>query len=100
LELEHLCLADDTTWARFGPGAVGIGWELGLSGLEWHLASGNRLDPAAAEAWSTSEEGRRFVSDSSEQWCAAAVAAGVDRTTARDWAARTTAFYTGAPPPD
>ena len=100
LELEHLSLADDDkTWARFGPGAVGIGWELGLRGLGLHLAGADRLDPAAAQAWAVSEEGRRFITQSSERWSEAAVAAGTDPATARDWAERTTAFYTGAPQP-
>ena len=100
LELEHIALVGDETWARFGPGAVGIGWELGLQGLGRHLASGAQLEPAAAQAWAVSEEGRRFASSSSERWGEAAVAAGTDPATARDWAARTTAFYTGVPHPD
>jgi uncharacterized protein YndB with AHSA1/START domain len=101
LELEHIALAGDETWARFGPGAVGIGWELGLHGLGRHLTSGGApLDPAAAQAWLTSPEGRRFITESSEQWSEVAVAAGTDPDTAHDWTARTTAFYTGAPQPD
>jgi hypothetical protein len=79
---------------------VGVGWELGLSGLGRHLAGEDRPDPAAAQAWSASEEGRRFMTESSEHWSETAVAAGTDPGTARDWAARTTAFYTGAPQPD
>ncbi len=100
LELEHVTLVNDDTWARFGPGAVGIGWELGLGGLGRHVAGEDRLDPAAAQAWAASEEGRRFITESSVHWSETAVAAGTDPTTARDWAARTTAFYTGAPQPD
>ncbi|HTU98583.1 MAG TPA: SRPBCC family protein [Solirubrobacteraceae bacterium] len=99
LELEHTVSPDDATWARFGPGAVGIGWELGLSGLDRHLAGGV-LDPAAAQVWVTSDEGRRFITQSSERWSRAALAAGIEAGTAGAWAARTTAFYTGAPQPD
>jgi hypothetical protein len=40
------------------------------------------------------------VTESSEEWSAAALAAGIDPGTARDWGARTTAFYTGVPQPD
>jgi hypothetical protein len=79
---------------------VGIGWELGLHGLGLHLAGADRLDPAAAQAWAVSGEGRRFITRSSEHWSEAAVAAGTDPGTAHDWAKRTTAFYTGAPQPD
>lgn len=100
LELEHIALVDDETWTRFGPGAVGIGWELGLHGLRRHLASGAQLDPVAAQEWAVSPEGRQFVTFSSERWGDAAVAAGADVATARDWVARTTAFYTGAPQPE
>ena len=100
LELEHLALADDDTWARFGPGAVGIGWELGLGGLGLHLAGEERIDPQVAQAWTASEEGHRFMTESSQRWREAAVAGGIDPETARAWAARTTAFYTGAPQPD
>ncbi len=95
LELEHIALVDDDTWTRFGPGAVGIGWELGLTGLGRHLAGEGQLDPAAAQAWAVSDEGRQFVTESSEQWSAAAVAGGIDAELARDWAARCSAFYTG-----
>ena len=39
LELEHI--ADPgTPWAEFGPGAVGVGWDMALMGLATHLASG------------------------------------------------------------
>lgn len=100
LELEHVALADDDTFKRFGPGAVGIGWELGLHGLGRHLASREALDPAAAQEWAASEEGRRFITESSEQWSQSAAATGTDPGTARAWGARTTAFYTGAPQPD
>src|SRR5256885_338647 len=37
-ELEHVAHVGDVKWAEFGPGAVGIGWDLGLLGLALHLA--------------------------------------------------------------
>ena len=59
LELAHVVLvADDDKWDQFGPGAVGVGWDLALRGLGRHLQSGRQLDPAAAQAWSVSDEGR------------------------------------------
>jgi hypothetical protein len=74
---------------------VGIGWELGLTGLGRYVAGGGRVNPAAAQAWAVSDEGRQFVTESSEQWSEAAVAVGIDAATARGWAARCSAFYTG-----
>jgi len=94
-ELEHIAHVDDERWAQFGPGAVGVGWELALSGLAMHLASGASVDPAEAAAWSASEEGRRFVTLSSQAWCEADIAAGTDVVAARAAAGRTTAAYTG-----
>jgi uncharacterized protein YndB with AHSA1/START domain len=93
-ELEHTVPVDDH-WTEFGPGAVGIGWELGLLGLGLHLSSG--ADPAEGAAWAASEEGRRFMALSSERWCQAHVAGGAPEAEAQAAAARTTAAYTAAP---
>lgn len=94
-ELEHIAHVDDERWTQFGPGAVGVGWDLTLNGLARHLASGASVDPAEAAAWSASEEGRRFMTLSSQAWCDASIAAGTDSADARAAAARTTAAYTG-----
>jgi uncharacterized protein YndB with AHSA1/START domain len=95
-ELEHIAPGDDEHWAQFGPGAVGVGWELALLGLARHFASGAAVDPAAAAAWAASEEGRRFMSLSSRRWCDAAIEAGGDPAGSRAAAERTTRFYAGA----
>ncbi|MEW2397921.1 SRPBCC family protein [Streptomyces sp. NPDC046862] len=95
-ELDHLMhVEDDARWAEFGPGAVGVGWEMGLVGLTLHLRTGAAVDPQAGMAWAGSEEGRRFVKLSSEGWYEAFVAAGEDPAAARAKADRTTAAYTG-----
>ena len=96
LELEHIALVDDERWTEYGPGATGVGWDLGLMSLAMYLTSGTSRDPHEAAAWTASEEGRRFMSLSSLKWCDASVAAGTDRDAARAAADRTTAFYTGA----
>jgi uncharacterized protein YndB with AHSA1/START domain len=96
-ELQHISRTDDDTWTRFGPGAVGVGWDLAIMGLGRHLAGDVDVDPEAARAWSASEEGRLFATLSSRRWGEAAVAAGTDPAKADEWTARTTAFYTGAP---
>ena len=95
-ELEHTAHVDDTRWAEFGPGAVGVGWDMGLVGLAGHLSSGRAVDRQAAAAWVASDDGRRFMALSSERWCDASIAAGADREDARAAGERTTAAYTGA----
>ena len=97
-ELDHIAHVDDTRAAEFGPGAVGVGWDLGLVGLAIHLASGQGVDRQAAEEWTASEEGRRFMALSSQAWCDASIAAGTDEAEAQAAADRTTAFYTGVTP--
>lgn len=99
LRLEHLAHVDPR-WGQFGPGAVGIGWDLGLMGLTRHLASGGAaVDPAAVMAWTVSVEGKAFIRTSSDGWSQAAIAAGDDPREAHAAAARTTAFYLGEPDP-
>jgi len=94
-ELSQIGPSDDEHWAQFGPGAVGVGWELGLLRLGRHIASGAAVDPAEAAAWSASADGRQFISLSSQGWCDAAIDAGADPAGARAAAERTTAFYAG-----
>ena len=96
-ELEHIAHVDDH-WAQFGPGTVGVGWDLALLGLTRHLATGEGVDPEAGAAFPASEEGRRFIEQSSRGWGEAAIAAGDDPADATAAAERTFAFYTGAGP--
>lgn len=90
---------DDQRWARFGPGAVGVGWDSGLIGLYLHLTSRRAVDRGRAAEWSASQEGLRFLTASSDAWYEASVAFGTDPAAARAAAGRTTAFYTAAPEP-
>ncbi|WP_454648476.1 SRPBCC family protein [Bradyrhizobium liaoningense] len=99
LTLEHTAIIEDH-WNQFGPGAVGIGWDLALAGLERHLATGASVDHETAEAWMVSSEGRDFMTASGEYWRAAHVASGVDPDTAKQRSDRTIAFYRGEMPPD
>jgi uncharacterized protein YndB with AHSA1/START domain len=98
-ELRHIAKPSEH-WATYGPGAVGIGWDLGLMGLAAHLATGEPMDPAVAMAWSATQEGRRFITSSGEGWYAADVANGANPATARVTADRTISFYTGGAQPD
>jgi uncharacterized protein YndB with AHSA1/START domain len=97
LELQHEAHVDPGMWEQFGPGAVGVGWDLALMGLAQHLESGASLDPATAVTFPTSPAGVEFVTRAAESWADAAVADGDDRGPAHEAAGRTVAFYTIAP---
>ena len=95
-ELEHVAHVSDELWAQFGPGAVGVGWDLAVLGLALHLAGDRSVPPEAGAAWVVSEQGRHFVALSNELWCQASIAAGTPAGEAEEAAGRTFAFYTGA----
>lgn len=97
LELVHEAPVDPGFWDQFGPGAVGVGWDLALMGLGLHLASGASVDPAAAEAFATSPGGVAFVRAAADDWAEAAVRDGDDTGPAHEAAERTVAFYTTVP---
>jgi uncharacterized protein YndB with AHSA1/START domain len=94
-ELEHTAHVDDERWTEFGPGAVGVGWDLALMGLFLHLTTGEPVDRAAVNDWQQSTDAKEFVTRSSEGWRDASIAAGDDPAAARVTADRTTAAYTG-----
>lgn len=94
LELEHVAVVPDDFWDQFGPGAVGVGWDLGLYGLALHLAGGG-LSKEEAATWHTTPEGSAFITGSGEGWGEAYAASGADQETATRTAAATIAFYTG-----
>ena len=97
LELEHTAHVDDEFWLQYGPGATGVGWDLGLLGLDLHL-SGGSVDPIELTAWDASDEAGQFKALSSERWRDASIAAGTDPAQAQAAADRTTGFYTGTAP--
>lgn len=97
LELAHEAPVDPQLWTQFGPGAVGVGWDLGLMALGLHLESGVPVDPAEGLAFPTTPEGAVFVGAAADGWGDAAVADGDDEAQARAAARATAAFYTGTP---
>ena len=97
LAVQHIAHVDDDLWAQFGPGAVGIGWDMIFLGLASHLADGTVPDPQERAAWPASEDGKLFTSLSSERWREASVTAGTDEAAARAAADRCTAAYTSGP---
>jgi uncharacterized protein YndB with AHSA1/START domain len=98
LELEHIAHVDDDMWAQFGPGAVGIGWDMALLGLAQHLsAEGAAVTPETSAAWMTSQEGKDFMSESAEHWYKVDVDSGTNPQQAREAADRVKAAYTATP---
>jgi uncharacterized protein YndB with AHSA1/START domain len=97
LQLDHSAPVDPARWDQFGPGAVGIGWELGLMGLVEHLA-----DPDGPPPRDDLPDLGDYLTRSSDAWAEASIAAGTDPDAARAAAARCTAAYAGAPeaPPE
>ncbi|WP_063049934.1 SRPBCC family protein [Nocardia arthritidis] len=94
LELAHEAPVDPEFWTQFGPGAVGVGWDLALMGLGLHLASGEPVDPAEGIAFPTTPEGVTFVRTAALGWAEAAVGDGDDPAAAHAAALRTVDFYT------
>lgn len=93
LALQHI-QHESKFWEEYGPGAVGVGWELSFMSLAEHITqpSAPMLDGAAIVA---SPEGKTLISDSGEGWGKAAIAAGTAPDVAHAAAVRTIAFYTG-----
>src|SRR4051794_24236966 len=88
--LRH-AVAEDDHWAKFGPGAVGVGWDLGLLGLALHLETGEKA-VEDADAFIRSPDGLEFMRASAQAWGDAHVATG--GAGAKEAAERTRAAYT------
>lgn len=98
LELEHVAHLSPH-WDTYGPGAVGVGWDLGFMGLSRHLAEPEADLPAEAVAgWGETQEAKEMMRTTSDDWARAAIAAGEDSAHARQAAEATRRFYSGEPP--
>lgn len=97
LTLVHTADVDPDWWDRYGPGSVGIGWDLGLLGLAEHLTTGGSV-PLESTSWVRSEDARLFVAGSSRRWADRSVAAGTPLEVARAAESRSTAFHLGDDP--
>lgn len=98
LELEHIAIIDaqlEGFWTQFGPGAVGVGWDLSLLGLAEHLETGWDKPPETDTEWVKSDNYKAFARGSSTGWRDAAIAYGTDEAAATEAAGRTTGFYGG-----
>lgn len=97
LTLEHEAPLSEH-WDRFGPGAVGVGWDLSLIGLARHLESPEAARPPEAdESWATSPEALDVYRVTSAAWGRAAIEDGEPDASALAAAEQTRAFYSGEP---
>lgn len=87
--------ASETHWEKYGPGATGVGWELGFLGLALHLDSKDSVDQTDFNNWMVSTEGKKYLRASAEAWGKAHVGAGAVPDVAEAMAARTAAAYCG-----
>jgi uncharacterized protein YndB with AHSA1/START domain len=95
LELEHVAPIDPH-WGKFGPGAVGVGWDLSFMGLARHLAEPEATHPAeAAEGWFASQEAKDLIRTTSSDWGQADIKAGENREEALARAELTRKFFSG-----
>jgi uncharacterized protein YndB with AHSA1/START domain len=94
-ELRHSAAVDPAMWEQFGPGAVGVGWDLGLLGLGMHLENPG-ADSPPPEEFEKNPESRAYIAACSEAWGAANAKYGTPADKAAAAVAATTAFY--APP--
>lgn len=99
LTLEHEIPKDEASeahWAKYGPGATGVGWDLSLFGLGWHINNDDKpMDREAGLAWMASNAGKDFMRESAQAWSKAHINSGEIANIAQEMAAQTAAFYTG-----
>ena len=98
MSLEHESPTDEKSeahWKSYGPGATGLGWELGLLGLAAHLLNPNEPLLKAVEEWAGQNDGKSVLRQWAAAWGQAHISAGEPAQTAEEAADRTAAFYTG-----
>lgn len=93
IALRHVSVVPEEAWRQFGPGAVGVGWDVCLLGLAGHLGGVPLGDVSEllADPWM-----RDAIVASSQAWGEAYRATGASARDVAASTAATTAFY--APP--
>ncbi|GAA4365111.1 SRPBCC domain-containing protein [Paeniglutamicibacter cryotolerans] len=94
LRLEHVCDIDGEVYPEYGPGAIGIGWDLALLGLAQHLFQGASVPPETT-GWIKDPAALEFMEGSSRAWADASIAAGSEEHHARMAQERCTTAYVG-----
>ncbi|MEU3979401.1 SRPBCC family protein [Streptomyces sp. NPDC026672] len=91
-ELEHVAVVPPDFWDTYGPGAVGVGWDMTLLGLGLHL-EGREIGPGGVEEWERTGDARTCMTRSSEAWGEAYAASGAPPAEVTATVTATTAFY-------
>ena len=98
LTLEHIAHDDEKVlefWKQYGPGAMGVGWDISFEGLVAHVATGEDSPTLDEATWAGSAEGRDVIKASSDDWVAAAIEFGTPADEAREAGETTFKAYTG-----
>ena len=82
-------------WRKYGPGATGVGWDLGFAGLSFHILSGESVPQEEFHAWMVSTEGKQFIRCCATAWGAAHAESGEATAMANEMAVETAKFYCG-----
>ena len=90
LTLEHVAVVPPEFWDEYGPGAVGVGWDLSLIGLAAHL---DGIQLGTPDEMDHDPNIRAAMTASSEAWGDAYAASGESSETVANVVAATTAFY-------
>lgn len=99
LILKHILPKDETNeahWKQYGPGATGVGWDLGLYGLQLYFdIGGKHVDREPVDKWMVAEDGKRFIRQCAAKWGNAHRESGADEKMVAGMVAETSAAYTG-----
>lgn len=98
LTLEHELPTDkqsEAHWDKYGPGATGVGWEMGFLGLDAHISDSSQSLLDAGAAWAEGTEGKATLRSWAGAWGDAHIRAGAPAQAAKEAAERTAGFYTG-----
>lgn len=90
IQFEHVAVVPDDAWREFGPGAVGVGWDLTLLGLAGYV-TGEQI--GNVDDLSVDPGMRDMLAASSQAWGEAHQAGGASPQEATAAVAATTAFY-------
>jgi len=100
LTIEHIMhkgRMSERHWKKYGPGATGVGWDLGFLALGVHLdVEGNSISPTDHDAWLKTDEGKTFMRTCATSWGESHIAAGEPAESAKAMATKTANFYAGS----